>query len=369
MHSLRLFWEKSFTDLRYRVVLHAGFWIFLLLFWLQENLMVQIGLKQNYLRTFLEMLVFLFLYYPLVYLILPLARKRRFRPAMILFVVYYSLPLLLRSYHFLFLNVLGGGVHQVGDELYFWDAFFQDQLSPHRQISLALSSFTSLMSVIYLPLLLKFVRYSYRFNLRQAQLQKENVQMELNFLKAQVNPHLLFNTLNNLQSFIIHNERERSVNLIGRLADFMRFSLYEGKAEFIPLPQELDLIQNYLEIERVRYDEKASIRFSTAGNMEGVQIPTLLLMPLVENAFTHGLDSTTTSGRVTIQVEAGEKQLYFLIENSHCENQKDQQPAKPGGIGIKNVRKRLQHYYPDRHRFEIEAKNDLFRVSIYMHLP
>ncbi len=356
--AINKLWQLSFTDWRYRLVLHAGFWIFLLFFWLRENLVVHIELAQHYAITLSGIALSLFLFYPLVYGIIPLLRRRRWVIAIILFIIYYLIGILLRTYHITLLvdNYKSEGGWFAGQD--FWDKFYQHQLQPHRLVADFFSSITGLITIIFIPLTLKFVRHAWRSHLQQTQLEKENVQLELNFLKAQVNPHLLFNSLNNLQSFIVHDEKERSVELLNRLAQLLRFSLYECKGEFVTLEQEATLLENYIAIERVRYDEQSVITTDIRITPLNYPLPALLLMPLVENAFKYS--TALPDASIQIQLTACQNVLTFIASNSYAPGD----PSHRGGIGLQNVRKRLQHYFPDRHELTIEDTQNKFTVTL-----
>jgi two-component system, LytTR family, sensor kinase len=351
-------WQRSFTDQRYRVLLHTGFWAFLLFFWLRENMVIHIELGQHYVITLTGIVLGLFLFYPLVYGIIPLVRRRRWVAAILLFVVYYLLAILLRTYH---INQLVGlhkseGGWFAGQD--FWNNFYQHQLQPYRLLAGFFSSITSLITIIYIPLTIKFIRYAYRSNLQQTQLEKENVQLELNFLKAQINPHLLFNSLNNLQSYIVHDEKERSLELLNRLAELLRFSLYESRGEFVTLQQEATLLQNYIAVERVRYDEHSNITTEICVPSLSYPLPALLLMPLVENAFKYSAGLPEAS--IHVQLITQNDVLKFVTSNSYAYSGLPHR----GGIGLHNVRRRLQHYFPDRHLLDIQDTQHLFTVTL-----
>jgi hypothetical protein len=354
-------WQRSFTDPLYRILLHTGFWAFLLFYWLRENMIVHIEIMQDYAITLTGMVLSLFLFYPLVYGIIPLVRKRRWALALLSFIVYYLVAILLRTYHIgqLVEQYKGTSGWFAGQD--FWDNFYSHQLQPSQLLTYFFSSITGLITIIYIPLTLKFVRYAYRKNLLQNQLEKENIQLELNFLKAQVNPHLLFNSLNNLQSYIVHNEKEKSVELLNRLADLLRFSLYECKGEWVSLQQEVTLLQNYIAVESIRYDEQSSITTDIRTTPISYPLPALLLMPLVENAFKYSADLPEAS--VHIQFITQNDVLKFVTRNNYAYAGTPQH----GGIGLQNVRKRLQHYFPDRHLLEIQDTQHFFTVTLIIY--
>jgi len=361
MPGIISFWQSTFTDWRYRLLLHTGFWLFLLFFWLRESLIVHIEPAQPYAITFTGIFLCLFLFYPLVYGIIPLLQRRRWIMAILLFVVYYFLAILLRTYHIsqLVSQYKGSGGWFAGQD--FWDNFYQHQLQPYQLLNGFFSSITGLITIIYIPLTLKFVRYAYRSQLQQAQLEKENVQLELNFLKAQVNPHLLFNSLNNLQSYIVHDEKEKSVELLNRLAGLLRFSLYECQTEFVSLQQEVTLLQHYIAIESVRYDEQSRIVADIQTAPLSYPLPALLLMPLVENAFKYSADMPEAS--IQIRLIADNDVVKAVICNTYAYSG----DTHRGGIGLQNVRRRLQHYFPGRHAFTIEDAQNRFTVSLTLY--
>lgn len=351
-------WQRSFTDQRYRLLLHTGFWAFLLFFWLRENMVVHIEPGQHYVITLTGIVLSLFLFYPLVYGIIPLLQRRRWIVGILLFVVYYLAAILLRTYH---INQLVDGYKSEGGWFAgqdFWNNFYQHQLQPHQLLADLFSSITGLITIIYIPLTIKFIRYAYRSNLQQSQLEKENVQLELNFLKAQINPHLLFNSLNNLQSYIVHDEKERSVELLNRLADLLRFSLYECHGEFVTPQQEATLLQNYIEVEKVRYDEHSNITTDICAPSLSYPLPALLLMPLVENAFKYSAGLPEAS--IHVQLITQNDVLKFVTSNRYAYSGLPHR----GGIGLQNVRRRLQHYFPDRHLLDIQDTQHLFTVTL-----
>jgi sensor histidine kinase YesM len=207
---------------------------------------------------------------------------------------------------------------------------------------------------------LKFLRYAYRKNVRQNQLEKEKTLLELNFLKAQINPHLLFNTLNNLQSFIIHGEKDRSVGLLTGLADLLRMSLYEYRDEYVTLSQEIKLLRNYIAVESVRHDEYSQIELGIAETNLSYPLPALLFMPLVENAFKYSY--TLERSYVRIRLRSINDQLQLEIFNT-CTTQRN----ASGGIGLANVKKRLEYYFPRRHSFTCTDSGDNYTVDLIIY--
>ncbi|WP_207514991.1 sensor histidine kinase [Longitalea luteola] len=347
-------WELSFINKWYRIALHTGFWLVLLFFGLRESVIVHITVRDPFAVAFSGILLTLYLFYPLVYCIVPLFQKRKWVTVVCLFIIYYIAAVYLRSYHIV-RNVSGPNVWVEGQD--FWTFVYRNHVRPFKLLEGFISSITGLISIIYIPLTLKFLRYAYKKNARQNQLEKEKTQLELNFLKAQINPHLLFNTLNNLQSFIIHGEKERSVGLLTGLANLLRLSLYEYRDEYVTLSQEIKLLRNYIAVESVRHDEYSQIELDIAETNLSYQLPALLFMPLVENAFKYSY--TLERSYVRICLRTVNDQLQLEIFNT-CTTQR----SASGGIGLANVKKRLEYYFPGRHNFTCTDKGDNYTVNL-----
>lgn len=217
-------------------------------------------------------------------------------------------------------------------------------------------------SVMAAALFLKFMNDWYVNDRIKSALEKQNLQLELSFLKSQVNPHFLFNTLNNIQSYIVQNDNMKSIELIGRLSEFMRFALYECNEEFIELDKEISMLADYIELERVRCEDRVQISFTTEGNFGDYQIPPLLLMPFVENAFKHGTDAQTDQSAINISITIKNDTLHLQVENNYAEVLIAD--PKTGGIGIQNVKRRLQHYFKDKHTLQLSKDRNIFEANL-----
>ncbi|WP_184550565.1 sensor histidine kinase [Mucilaginibacter sp. FT3.2] len=213
----------------------------------------------------------------------------------------------------------------------------------------------------------KFMDDWYIHDRIKSTLEKQNLRLELDFLKSQVNPHFLFNTLNNIQSFIVQDEKMRSIELIGRLSEFMRFALYECDEEYIDLDKEISMLADYVELERVRCDDRVKICFEATGDFNDLKIPPLLLMPFVENAFKHGADTQLDKSWINITITLQQQQLHLKVENDFIAPVPGFE-VKHGGIGLQNVKKRLQYYFKNKHQLQITAKQKVFEVNLTLQL-
>jgi LytS/YehU family sensor histidine kinase len=202
------------------------------------------------------------------------------------------------------------------------------------------------------------------FSQKQAWIVKENATLQLDRLKAQINPHFFFNTLNNLQSFIIQNEREKSVELLNRLADFMRASLYDGDNEFITIEKELELITNYIKIEKVRFEEDAIINYNLSDAYPSYRIPSFLFLPFIENVFKHGGSLPSREIQIQIELLNDIEKLTLKTSNTFLGEEGEQ---SIGGIGLQNVRKRLDYYFPERYQLDISKLADVYCTNLVIY--
>lgn len=193
----------------------------------------------------------------------------------------------------------------------------------------------------------------------------EKAMTELNFLKAQVNPHFLFNTLNNLYGLIIEKS-DKSAECVLKLADILKYTIGEGNQDKVLLKKELQLLENYIELEKLRTPE-ANVTFTKSNTNDSLQITPLLLLPFVENAFKHGLNTVSKNGFIHLQISTKEQLLNLSIENN-LPPVNNTIAIQSHGIGIDNVKKRLNLLYANRHELVIERKSDSFLVNLQINL-
>ncbi|RYU73166.1 sensor histidine kinase [Hymenobacter persicinus] len=234
-----------------------------------------------------------------------------------------------------------------------------------RAVSMGLNDF---VVTVFPPILLRFIQFLLRSGNRSLHLERENLHLEINFLRAQVNPHFLFNTLNNLYVLVARQD-ERAPGVVDHLAHLMRYTVYEAAAPLVTLQQELDFLAAYLELERLRYGQQVSIRYQPpAPGSEAQRLTPLLLFPFVENAFKHGADSSLDAAWVDIALSVAAGQLHLSVRNSFSPGA----PARPfGGVGLVNVRQRLAlHYAPADYNLTIthDAAAHTYAVGLTLRL-
>lgn len=205
---------------------------------------------------------------------------------------------------------------------------------------------------------LKLFRLRQKSATRERELMEEKLQSELKFLRSQTNPHFLFNTLNNLYHLARKNH-ENTPEAILKLSGLLRFMLYECGSGAILLTKEVQVIRDYIELEKLRYNERLRLDFKVEIKNEEAQIAPLLLLPLVENAFKHGASEST--GETSVEIELREKtgHLFFRVKNTV-----DQDAKMEGeGIGLSNVRRQLELQYPE-HRLGVNQMEGAFQVEV-----
>lgn len=185
-------------------------------------------------------------------------------------------------------------------------------------------------------------------------------QFELELLKAQLNPHFFFNTLNNIYSLVLKKSDEAPAALM-KLSDIMRYMLYDSRAQKVPLLKELEYLDDYIELQKLRFSDPGYIDYSVTGDLEGHEIPPMMLLSFVENAFKHGKKRVTNPG-ITIRVEAGEKVLDFMVTNYIVEESADS--TGRSGIGMNNIKRRLELLYNNCHELTITNRDGKYTVNL-----
>ena len=213
---------------------------------------------------------------------------------------------------------------------------------------------------------LSFLAYFIHVDLQSTQmkaLKEQQLISELTYLKAQLQPHFFFNTLNNIYSLALRQSKD-TAPLVAKLAEMMRYILYKADEKFVPLTDEITFISNYVEVEAVRYRAAIKIDFDVQGIKETSKISPLLLLPFIENAFKHGVQEEDGQGFVNIIICESEEELMMEVTNSIAsKNEKDS-----GGIGLINVQKRLEILYSGKYKLEIQNDGKIFHISLTLQI-
>ncbi|MFK8004871.1 MAG: sensor histidine kinase [Saprospiraceae bacterium] len=191
------------------------------------------------------------------------------------------------------------------------------------------------------------------------QLKNEKAKTELLHLKSQVNPHFFFNMLNNLYG-LVNKDSKKAQALILKLSDMMRYSIYEGQKEMVTLEEEIEYLKNYVELHQMRYHKKIDIEFDRDIHKEGIKVMPLLFIILLENAFKHGVENLRKDAYVYLDLTTTENEIQFRIENNFDLNEVNEE----GGIGLKNLKRRLELVYPNQHALLISETADVYKVQL-----
>ena len=338
-----------------RLLRHIAFWLAQFVFWI----FWAAGLFYNFNWEFIKFQFQLHEYFALdisftyfvVYYLSPkyLIRKKFFKFSISIFIFTILTYLLYISYRF----------------------WLDDMIKASRDNQLLTSWYFSMNFIIHGPPVIcamfftfKMFKNYYIKMQEKITLTKENANAELQLLKAQVHPHFLFNTLNNIYSFALIKS-PKAGSLLLKLSDTIRYMLNECEAAFVPLEKEIKMIENYIGLEKVRYGNRLNMEIEIKGNYQNKFIAPLLLIPFVENSFKHGASKILKHPLIKMDIEIKEGSLLFNLKNS--------KPLKANvvngnnGIGLRNVQKILELLYPHQHELKINSTD--YEYSIYMKIP
>jgi sensor histidine kinase YesM len=308
--------------------------------------------RVDYVYTVLFLTTILPVIYLHLYWLLPNISRRNT-------TVYYGIRLLLVTAFFVWVNM------QLFDHwsIKLFPGFFFISYYKWWEIVLFFFVFISVTT------LLKLSKSWFLVNRLQRQLleiDKQRVQAELKALKAQINPHFFFNTLNSIYSMSLDKD-ERLPGTVLQLSELMRYFLYESRDDLVPLSKEISVLSDYVGLQKIRSDEKLEINAEIEKNPGQQKIAPLLLITFVENAFKHGAKGSTGSAFINIKLTAAQNTINFRVENNKGvvdETAKEDH----GGLGLDNVKRRLELIYPQKHKLLIENNNKTFLVQLQLQL-
>ncbi|MBS2096948.1 sensor histidine kinase [Carboxylicivirga linearis] len=220
-------------------------------------------------------------------------------------------------------------------------------------------------AVLAIPMTVKFMDYLAKVKQHEQALINDKLEAELIFLKNQVHPHFLFNTLNSLYSLIL-KKSDQSLEVVLKLSGLLRYMLYETNAPEVSLDKELESIKNYLELEQIRYGKRVELSFNVWGDFSSHRIAPMLLLPFIENSFKHSTKGFSGIAMIAIEIGCKGHELILKVENSKPSGNEKSELAS--GIGLHNVKRRLDILYPNQHQLKIEDENESFLVILKMNL-
>lgn len=225
----------------------------------------------------------------------------------------------------------------------------------------------NVLSVWVFVLAIKILKKWYQDQQRQESLEKEKLEAELKYLKSQVHPHFLFNTLNNLYSLTL-KKSDVAPEVVLKLSELMSYLLYDATAPRVPLSREIQYLQNYIALEKIRYGDRLDVHFGINGSVSGKSIAPMLMLPFLENSFKHGASGEVDTVWITVDLTVKDSKLIFKVEN--CKNtESDREQGYRKGIGLENVRRRLDLIYgQENYDLKIFDERDSFLVVLKLEL-
>lgn len=253
---------------------------------------------------------------------------------------------------------------RIHTERYLIDGYTHEEEYLYRTRFVVQLITTNLFIVIFVGML-RFAVDWFQLEGKRKELENEKLLAELNFLKAQINPHFLFNTLNNLY-YLAYTKSDNTTEVIAKLSQMMRYMIYDSNHSKVPLGKEIEYMENYISLERLRLNNQIPINFELKGNTENVWIAPLIFITFLENAFKHGVSSNNPKAWVNISIELIDGQCIYMVENSKLEASAEEH--EKSGIGLQNVQRRLELSYPGKHQLTMENKQDRYVVKLNLTL-
>ncbi|RFS16022.1 sensor histidine kinase [Emticicia sp. C21] len=234
--------------------------------------------------------------------------------------------------------------------------------SPYLYFPKLLYEFVNLYFLVFLYSMFYFMRGWYKQQEAIQDLKQEKTAAELELLKSQVQPHFIFNTLNSIYAEAFKKSPETAQQII-KLSNLIEYTLYDSKKEKVALEDELKYIRNYVDLQKIRIGDKVDISFNIYNNINHILIPPLLLLPIIENCFKHGVNNSIKPSWLRIDISVKKNELVVKVENS-VEPDAQSPKLHNGGLGLSNVERRLALLYPGKHDFKIYSEANSFLVVL-----
>jgi len=346
----KMYWELNQPVLR--ILQHLAFWVlsfFIFLYIFKTGIKPA---KVDYVYTLLFQLTLIPAIYINIEFLLPkLGNRKR-----ILFYL-FSLAAIIILFAWINYNFFDNWSAKI-----FPDYFFISYFS-FREIILFFVVY------IVITLLLKLSKSWFLVSWLQKELlekEKQKTEVELKALKAQINPHFFFNTLNSIYSMALDKD-ERLPGTVLQLSDLMRYFLYESKDNFVPLEKELAVADNYIALQKIRSGEQLRIEIIKQGEVNGQKIAPLLLITFLENAFKHGAKGSSGNTFIKLDIKVEKNKLNFMVENNKGYID-EVNTGDHNGLGLENVKRQLELLYPGKHLLNIKDEQDRFIVALQLSL-
>jgi|JFJP01.1.fsa_nt_gi sensor histidine kinase YesM len=333
---------------QFRILNHILFWIFIYAFY-TIPFIVSYGFQTDAFINLIYLPFDIITVYTVIEFLIPrfLLKKRNF-------VVFITGTAVIIGLNFLVSQYVK---YTIQPELGFWIA----------RRSFVVDLFYSLLTnfmIVGMASALKLFSYSYNIQLIQSELERRSIRSELGVLRSQINPHFLFNVLNNIDS-LIYEDKDKASNAIFLLSKIMRYMLKESNEEKAMLNSELEYIQDFIELSKLSFEDPKFLEFTSGGDFSGKQIPPLLFIPIIENTIKHCNKQSKSPG---IQIEFKVTDNFIELKTSNFVKRNDfKLPDAGSGNGLKNVEKRLKLLFGENYVFEIN--NNMDKFDVYLKIP
>jgi len=337
MKNRSTFWQAFF---RYKIH-HILFWLVYFVFWVSFY-QTMYTFWRVVINTILYAIFNMIAFYTVVYYLFPVYLNRRRYGLFLLFAfaTIVACSAMLAAGLLINMNVAGAKINYS-----FGQTFIVTFMSTSAMTGILASA--------------KLIKGKIQSDRTNQQLEQQRLETELQYLKAQVNPHFLFNAINSVY-FLIRKDPEKASETLIKLSDLLRFQLYDCSDEKIPFEKELEYLQNYMALEKLRKGERVKVEFATEGNLSGFQIAPFMLIPFLENAFKYVSNYADYPNTIRVEFLRSNEKFTARFFNTH----ESLPPGAVGGIGLKNVKRRLELLYPDQYELTIEEKPDTYFVTL-----
>jgi LytS/YehU family sensor histidine kinase len=366
---------RFLLDINNRVYAHLLFW---LVYYIYRAILYLNSYNYTIIVQLIELPIKILVVYLNLYVLMPfLLRRKKW--------VFYGLSL--------FMIIFLGAILQ--SEVIKWmikaniyemkSSFISLSLFPYRVVRIQEAGIWALNYFLYSPLkfsstashfveliiitsFIKSIKNAYLNEQKTQNLERENLENELKFLKTQINPHFFFNTLNNLYALVLLKS-DKASEVVLKLSDLMHYMLYETNQEKVDLEKEVNYLKNYIELEKLRFGEELKVDFKLDGNLSGQKIAPMLLLAIVENAFKHSKALENEQIAISLELSVQENgQLDFKLKNAPRGDINKSDEESNQGIGLKNTQRRLELIYPKQHQLQIRKNERNFEVLLTLQL-
>lgn len=336
--------ENSNRQIRYHII----FWVIYIGLWSARDLVYHPDMLGNIvLNTIFSLSVAPFVYFNIYFLVPRFLLKKKLGLYALYFGIGFFIIFWVRyyTYQFMFLEVLGAV--EPAERFSSWEGY--------------IILFSENMVLVMITMALFLIQEYYVKERYAHELEQKNMESELNMLKEQLQPHFLFNNLNTIY-FLMETDTTLAKEVMIRFSDLLTHQLYNAKKDKVSLKDELESLENYLEIQRVRHEDFMNLNYTFPSNTANLQIAPMILLTFIENAFKHG--QREEGYKIDIAVELEGENLQLQVVNSNGETPK----GVKGGVGLENVQRRLSLIYPNRHKLEMKKTEETYTVDLTMTL-